>query len=292
MNENNNLNNQTNNNFSTEQPPINQTPSVYTVGEGVNNKIQENTNYNNNTNQIEMLSDTVTIAPIQSDQGNTNTQTEVTSTPQIYPTVSAVTSTNQPNPPEQPGNNIVLPKENNEEEKPNKGKTAFLIILFIFLGAFVIFLPEISNYLQHRNTPKTTPEIENGILTCKMEKTDDQTITSYQMDFRFSKKELITATYKIQTESEDKKIIEAKNTECQNISNAATNTNGIEVDCTTNANIATIKQNYTLQLIDNNNLTKFTEAGGTYPEYKFQENIYDIKTKMIDSGYDCEVKAS
>ena len=45
------------------------------------------------------------------------------------------------------------------------------------------------------------------------------------------------------------------------------------------------------QLINKENLTHFTEAGGIYPEFDYKQNIYDIEKSMTKTGYDCKINA-
>ena len=215
---------------------------------------------------------------------NTNPNINVSSTPVTPPTVSQVVS--------------VPSIENNdlsEEDTPQGGKlkTILLILFFILLFAFIIFLPNISEYLKNgKNSSSIDTQINNGILTCTTENKTDTTTVSYQMDFKFTNKELLTSTFNITTESEDKNTISGKVNECNILGEIVKDINGIDVSCTNSDNITTTIQSYNYRLINTNGLTKFTEAGGTYPEYKYKENIYDIKAKIIKAGYDCKEKAS
>ena len=78
-----------------------------------------------------------------------------------------------------------------------------------------------------------------------------------------------------------------------NISESLIGIGGIILQCL-GKNIKTIDSiiSYTNQMIDNNNLTKFTEAGGIYPEHKYKQNIYDIQSSMVKNGYDCEIRGN
>lgn len=259
--------NQSNNNINNNIPQNNQQNS-------------QNLNIGNNTNK------------------NNNINTQQNNQPSSMQTANiAVSSTNI----EKPQISQVVPKEpileevkinKQESSKGGKLKTVLLILFFIFLLAFVMFLPNISEYLKTGKIINTTDnQINSGTLICTTTKNNDETSTSYEMDFKFTSKELITSNFNITTESEQKEVINSKYSECKNIEDSAKELNGIDVSCTSSDNINTMIQSYNYRLINTNGLTKFTEAGGTYPEYKYKENIYDIKAKMIKAGYDCKEQA-
>lgn len=186
-----------------------------------------------------------------------------------------------------------IPPSKEPENKGGKFRTFLLIVFFIFLIVFVIFLPDISEFLRSGKIAGSNDnELKNGVLVCTTERDNDMTSTSYQLEFKFVNKELLTSTFNITTESEDKMVINENHNGCKNLELIAEDLGGIDVTCTSSQNINTMLESYNYRLINYNGLTKFTEAGGTYPEYKYKDNIYDIKGKLINSGYDCKIKAS
>lgn len=184
-------------------------------------------------------------------------------------------------------------KTDNQPDDNNGGKKSgvLLILLFIFFIAFVLLLPNISDMLKNGRGYVDNSEIENGVLTCDMEKENDTTTTIYEYTLNFTKKKLTTSTYNITVESEDKKVINQKAEECLLISDIAKGINGIDVTCTSSDNIATMIDGYNHKIIDTGKLTQFTEAGGIYPEFKYNDNIYNIKSSLIKAGYDCKMKS-
>lgn len=181
--------------------------------------------------------------------------------------------------------------QNNNGNKKDKLRTILLISFFIFTFVFIFFLPTISSFLNDGNIKRTNTEVENGILVCDMDKESDETKTIYEYTLNFTSKKLMSSSYNITVESEDKKIIKEKRNECDNVSQIAEEINGIDVECTSSSGIATNIESYDHKIIDNSKLTKFTEAGGIYPEFKYKENIYTIKGKLIRTGYDCKITA-
>lgn len=180
---------------------------------------------------------------------------------------------------------------NNNKNSGGKGKTVLLILFFIVLFIFIIFLPNISEIINTGALPfKNNNEIQNGILMCSMKNESDITDTTYEMRFTFKSKKLISSVLDVTVESEDKEVVNNKNIECQGLREITID--GIDVECTLSGSISNTKYNYNYQMIDNNNLTKFTEAGGVYPEHRYKENIYDIESNMKKNGYDCDVRGN
>ncbi len=249
------------------------------------NTPNNNQNQNNNTNQNIPLSNNVN--PQLNTQQNIVNQT-VPQQGTIPPSVSTVVTPNNTNQVKETSNN----KEDFDDNiGPSKGKVVLLLVFFILVLVFVVFLPDISSIIKTGKFSSNSNEIANGTLSCSMTKSLDNTETTYEMNFSFTNKKLQVSTLNITTESEDKNVINEKYLECKNIEEISDKTSGIDVSCSSSSSISTMRENYTYNIIDTNNLTKFTEAGGTYPEHEFEQDIYDIKSSMIKNGYDCEIKS-
>jgi len=278
MNEqNNNVNNQVQNNS-------NNTQSNY-YAQGVNNPLNSN-------GTVRGINDNFTSSNIANNVvAPTNTLPVNNQNGQIIPPSVGGVPTNSL--PVNNQNGQPIPPSKEPENKGGKFRTFLLIVFFIFLIVFVIFLPDISEFLRSGKIAGSNDnELKNGVLVCTTERDNDMTSTSYQLEFKFVNKELLTSTFNITTESEDKMVINENHNGCKNLELIAEDLGGIDVTCTSSQNINTMLESYNYRLINYNGLTKFTEAGGTYPEYKYKDNIYDIKGKLINSGYDCKIKAS
>lgn len=234
---------------------------------------EQNNNNNLSNGQVEIL------------HQMPSTVTTTTQQPQVATVASTNTNQNNNEPPKQ--------------EPPKKGGNFKYILAFIFLIgiiAFVFFLPEISTYVQSKktntSTTTTNTQIENGTLTCSLEKTTDETDTYYEIDYVFTNKKLVTSNLITTIESTNTEYLNTKKLEYDTASSISNNISGISMECSLSAGILTISENYTHKDIDTNKLTAYVEAGGTYPEFKYQKNIYDIQTTMIKKGYDCSVTAA
>lgn len=315
MNDNNNLNNQngqndevtikidSNNNYS-QVADSNPTVSINPVS-------TDSTSINNNSVNVVSDNSIPTINISSSDQpsiqsvspnnisNNNQTGIQTVSTNIITPNVSEVVSNNNLSMPDTNEPNIVniTPVNDNvnndsNESKNGKFKSILLVIFFVLLFVFIMFLPQISEFFQTGKSNYNSKEVLNGVLVCTSEKSNDVTTTYYQMDLKFSQKKLQSSEYNVTVESEDDSKIQSSDKECKTVREMATDIDGIDVMCTSSDNISTMIQDYNYKLIDNSKLTKFTEAGGFYPEFKYNDDIYNIQSKMIKAGYDCEVKSS
>ena len=311
MNDNNNLNNQngqndevtikidSNNNYS-QVADSNPTVSINPVS-------TDSTSINNNSVNVVSDNSIPTINISSSDQpsiqsvspNNNQTGIQTVSTNITTPNVSEVVSNNNLSMPDTNEPNIVniTPVNDNvnndsNESKNGKFKSILLVIFFVLLFGFIMFLPQISEFFQTGKSNYNSKEVLNGVLVCTSEKSNDVTTTYYQMDLKFSQKKLQSSEYNVTVESEDDSKIQSSDKECKTVREMATDIDGIDVMCTSSDNISTMIQDYNYKLIDNSKLTKFTEAGGFYPEFKYNDDIYNIQSKMIKAGYDCEVKSS
>lgn len=186
--------------------------------------------------------------------------------------------------------------QNNEPQK--KEGTFKYILAFIFIIAFtgfVIFIPEISKFVKSKigenNSNNTEKLIEKGTLICEKDKSSDETDVKYTLKYIFDNKKLLTSSYETTYESLNAELLNQKNEECKLIMETSKNIRGIETSCNDKNGILKINEEYTNQDIDSSHLTAYTEAGGTYPEFKYGQNIYDIQTTLVKQGYDCNVSS-
>lgn len=249
---------------------------------------------NQNNNPIENTQNTQP----QNIQAPSSTTQPVT--PQTATTPLPSTSVSQVPTKEQTNNTNstqVTPTNNTEPEK--KGgcfKRFFAFIFLIGLIGLVIFLPDVTKFIKtktrERNTPADANVVKNGTLTCKMEKETDETSVAYELNYSFEDKTLVTSNYEIKYESLNTNFLEEKNLECENIKTISEGISGITTTCTYKNGILKLNEEYINKDLEDVNLTAYTEAGGTYPEFKYGDDVYDIQNTLIKEGYDCEVKSN
>ena len=179
-----------------------------------------------------------------------------------------------------------------KEEGPSTFKRIMAIILFLGFFAMVYFLPEISNMItKYQESKKPKEVITDGVSTCKLSRTsenlDINTIAKFSIiNSKLYKLEYITTTIgdKVEDEEELKKL----NNSCETLKLAAGELNGVTISCSLNNGTNTTKQKLDFEKVNADEVsTAYLEAGGVYPEFKKNDNIDKIESKMRASGYEC-----
>lgn len=179
-----------------------------------------------------------------------------------------------------------------KEEGPSTFKRIMAIILFLGFFAMVYFLPEISNMItKYQESKKPKEVITDGVSTCKLSRTsenlDINTIAKFSIiNSKLYKLEYITTTIgdKVEDEEELKKL----NNSCETLKLAAGELNGVTISCSLNNGTNTTKQKLDFEKVNADEVsTAYLEAGGVYPEFKKNDNIDKIESKMRSSGYEC-----
>lgn len=188
-----------------------------------------------------------------------------------------------------------LQPTNQKKEKddgPSTFKRIMAIILFVGFFAMVYFLPEISNMItKYQESKKPKEVITDGVSTCKLSRTsenlDINTIAKFSIiNSKLYKLEYITTTIgdKVEDEEELKKL----NNSCETLKLAAGELNGVTISCSLNNGTNTTKQKLDFEKVNADEVsTAYLEAGGVYPEFKKNDNIDKIESKMRSSGYEC-----
>lgn len=190
-------------------------------------------------------------------------------------------------------------RQANENYKPNSKFTVVLLVVFlVFIILFTWFLPEIHNYITKWQSgelkPKEEAKITNGTLNCTFDKSSDTLDYSYVYDFQFSKNTLISYKKEITTKGDstlDRDTLDKLKTDCSLMKNESENIDGITVSCDNQSNSITVIEKLDLSDYKNDSITAaFTEAGGDYPEYSYEQNMDDIEKTMKAAGFTCERK--
>lgn len=179
-------------------------------------------------------------------------------------------------------------------KKPSNAKYYILIIFFIALFAFVYFLPEISKYMAEQEALRNSQSevITTGNLECKKETNDDNLDYSYNYIFAFDNSKLTKLRIKNTTTGslkEDQDELEKINNQCELLKSQIGDLKGVEISCSFDAYSVTVDQE--LRYIDikvKKVSNGYIEAGGTYPNYKYKQNINKIEKDMKAAGYKCE----
>ena len=188
------------------------------------------------------------------------------------------------------------PQPNNQKKEKEDGPSTFkrVMAVFLFLGFFamVYFLPEISTMISNYQKSRQPKEvITDGVSTCKLSRTsenlDINTVAKFSIiNSKLYKLEYITTTIgdKVEDEEELKKLKE----NCENLKLKVGELNGVTISCSLNNGINTTKQKLDFEKVNFEEVsTAYVESGGVYPEFKKNDNIDKIESKMRTSGYEC-----
>ena len=185
-------------------------------------------------------------------------------------------------------------KVQSEYKPPSKFKTFLLIIFFIGLIAFIMFLPEIKDYLeefQNRGKTEENVKITTGKLKCN-KKTNTKTLDKdYDLVFHFKDNKLEKTEFSITTRGDatsDEEELNGLASTCKQLEKEAESLNGLYVKCTLTTGKLEEIQSFDLSILDTEKLdAAFSEAGGNNPEYQYQQDMDKIEQSMNASGYTC-----
>ena len=171
-----------------------------------------------------------------------------------------------------------------------------MILFFIFLIAFVIFLPEIRNlYIQYK-THVEEEEIDSGKLICTLDRSTDEFDITYTETFSFKKYLLKSYNYKVETKGDATKDVEKFKelyNKCDNLSKSVglNNLSGIYIECNyvEGDNTVVETQSFDYNTVDKKEVkAAYTEAGVEYPEFELDENINEIEKSVLAGGFSCQ----
>ena len=92
---------------------------------------------------------------------------------------------------------------------------------------------------------------------------------------------------------EDKEELTKHNNDCLSLKTIAANYDGISTSCNLNNGVSMQKQIFDYEKLDSKKVgTAYSEAGGTYPDFKKGDKISSVESKMIASGYECSKSGS
>lgn len=186
-------------------------------------------------------------------------------------------------------------KKANENYVPNsKFKNFGLVLFFVVLIGFVIFLPEIealvAKYKSNNNTNEE--KITTGTLVCEFSKSSENLDFDYTMEFGFSNSKLKSLSYTTEIKGDavnDADELSSYYNSCVMIEKSVKDYEGITITCKNENNKIFQNERFSYSSLDTEKISPiFAEAGGIYPEYKYEDDIDTIEKNMDMSGYKCE----
>lgn len=310
MNNNENLNQQSvtqGTNVTNSTPfenPVNTTGAVANVNQPVTTNVQSSTNITQPvTNNAQPVNSNVQFSQTAFQQQRVKLVDDKPAIQAVVPNnsvsvkpVNSEVSTND--------NVEILEEETHEvgnvgetvptDNKGSKLRTFFVILLFGGLLVMVIFLPDISSYIETQKYLKTQTEeiITTGTLKCEFENSSEELDYNYSLDFIFSDSKLTRLTYVTEIRGDinlDAEKLDLLKAECDQLALNAEKLGGVSVSCELNSSLLTKKQTLNYSAIDvNEAISAYMEAGGVYPDYENGQSIDEIEKDMNASGYSCE----
>ncbi len=249
-------------------------------------------NKNNNNENINEETPKVITPGTDNVENNKPQIVEVTNTNEVnQKTVETNTSQNNTD-------NVVptsVQIEENTTSKQKKGHPVFLVLLMIFLFAFVFFLPDITNFITDYMNEKTgVNELKSGTMSCTFNTSTDNLDYVYDFSFKYEKNRLkssrMTTTSRLADTATYSRILTERENSCEFLKTVLDeNDIGMTADCSVSAAVQVTTQNIDYEKLDMDFITdNITEFEGFYPEYELDESVTTIEQELENSGYTCE----
>lgn len=183
-----------------------------------------------------------------------------------------------------------------KEERRKNSNLKYYMTLFLFIAIFamVYFLPNISSYFSKLKSERELANsaiITTGTLECNLKKYDKKFDYLYESIFTYKDNMLLKLSYKVTTKGDqtiDADELSLLNQNCNNLREHVNSLEGISVRCSLNNGVNINEQELRYSLIDVDKVTTaYLEAGGVYPNYKYNEDIDKVEKSMKASGYTC-----
>lgn len=181
--------------------------------------------------------------------------------------------------------------------KEKRANSIALIIFFVFLIAFVIFLPEIQTLFSTLTTKQvnTKQEITTGKLVCTLETSTSDLDKEIQKTFSFEDNKLKTgkfiSTIKGDASADDEDLVKLSE-QCEKIKASVEGLEGVEFSCTLESGKLIQSERFEYEKYDVDKVSKaYMDADSSIMDYQFDQDIDQIMLQMRQSGYKCEKNA-
>lgn len=179
--------------------------------------------------------------------------------------------------------------------KQKKEHPIFLVLLMIFLFAFVFFLPNITEFItDYMNKATGANELKSGNMTCTYSNNTENINYNYELSFKYKKNRLnssrMTTTSRLSDTATDNSFLKEKNNSCEFLKKVLDeNDIGMSADCSLSSAVQITTQNIDYEKLNIDFITdNITEFEGFYPEYELNQSITTIENELENSGYTCE----
>lgn len=178
---------------------------------------------------------------------------------------------------------------------PSKLRVFGLVVMFAGLLALVIFLPDISAYIETQKYLRNQPpveEITTGTLECTMEDSSENLDYTYTFSFGFKDKKLtrLKSVSEIRGDvSLDEVELDKLKAECDLLNVIVKDLSGVSVSCKLANGLFTKSQTFNFSsIVVDDAITAYIEAGGQYPNYRNGDDIDSIEKDLLSANYTCK----
>lgn len=185
--------------------------------------------------------------------------------------------------------------ENNNDDNKKSGHPVFLVLLMIFLFAFVYFLPEITDYVtNYMNEKNGVNELKSGIMTCTYKDSTDNIDYNYELTLDYEKNRLkkskMVTTNRLSDTATDGNVLTERQNSCEFLRTVLEeNDIGMTASCSISAAVQVTTQTIDYKTLNMDFITSnITEFEGFYPEYELNESVTEIANELETNGYKCE----
>ena len=191
--------------------------------------------------------------------------------------------------------NEKLKKVEVEYTPPSNFKLGLMVVFFVFLIAFVLFLPEITSIINLRfskNNDDKWVKITDGSLNCYLNTNTTNLDKRHEYRFNFKNNKLERLEYTVTTKGDptlDAKSLDKLAGICKQLSQDTESIIGVTVRCNYTEGKLVETQSFDLKDLDMAEVrSSYAEAGGTNPEYPYGQDMDLIESSLKASGYDCK----
>lgn len=190
--------------------------------------------------------------------------------------------------------NEKLKKVEVEYKPPSKFKIGLMLFFFVLILAFIIFLPEVTQYMSDLfdKKDKTVIEITTGKLVCKLDSTTANLDKNYVRTFQFTDNKIEKVTFKTTTRgdiTQDEATLNELNKQCTDIRDGLESLNGASIECDYQNGKLVETEKFDLATYDYEQTSAaYTEAGADMLKFDNGEDVDRVKTSMLQAGFSCE----
>lgn len=190
--------------------------------------------------------------------------------------------------------NEKLKKVEVEYKPPSKFKIGLMLFFFVIILAFIIFLPEVTQYMSDLfdKKDKTVIEITTGKLVCKLDSTTANLDKNYVRTFQFTDNKIEKVTFKTTTRgdiTQDEATLNELNKQCTDIRDGLESLNGASIECDYQNGKLVETEKFDLATYDYEQTSAaYTEAGADMLKFDNGEDVDKVKTSMLQAGFSCE----